>query len=185
MTYITGINRIVYRSVGFVTGLTVTGYFWSPTSVKSALQTFTEVEEGLYYCDFDFTASGAWMGLFYENAVVKASGVFRTAAETSVAAVLAAIQSLNDISTSEVNTEIVDALTTDTYDEPGKENPGVDISLADKISYLYKVWRNKKELNSTTNKRLLYNDAGDIVDQERDLTDNGTVFTEGEVAEGS
>lgn len=75
--YTTGVNRIVYKSAGFVAGLTVTAYFWSPTLVKSALQTFTEVELGLYYLDYNFASTGTYMGLFYENDVAKTSGVFR------------------------------------------------------------------------------------------------------------
>ena len=75
--YTTGVNRIVYRSVGFAAGLTVTAYFWSPTLVKSALQTFTEVELGLYYLDYDFASAGTYMGTFYEGGVATASGVFR------------------------------------------------------------------------------------------------------------
>lgn len=75
--YTTGSNRIVYRSVGFATGLTVTAYIWSPALVKSDLQTFTEVELGLYYLDYDFASLGTYFGLFYEGGVAKASGVFR------------------------------------------------------------------------------------------------------------
>ena len=75
--YTTGVNRIVYRSVGFATGLTVTAYIWSPTLVKSALQTFTEVELGLYYLDYNFASLGTYMGTFYEGGTAKASGVFR------------------------------------------------------------------------------------------------------------
>lgn len=75
--YTTGSNTIVYRSVGFTTGLTVTGYLWNPSKEKSALQTFDELELGLYYKDFNFNVAGTWMGVFYENDVAKASGVFR------------------------------------------------------------------------------------------------------------
>ena len=75
--YTTGINRIVYRSVGFAAGLTVTAYIWSPTLVRSALQTFTDLELGLYYLDFDFASVGTYMGTFYEEGVATASGVFR------------------------------------------------------------------------------------------------------------
>ena len=75
--YTTGVNRIVYRSVGFATGLTVTAYIWSPTLVRSALQTFIEVELGLYYLDYNFTSVGTYMGTFYEGGVSTASGVFR------------------------------------------------------------------------------------------------------------
>lgn len=75
--YTTGINRIVYRAESFVAGKVVTAHFWSPTLVKSALQTFTEVELGLYYLDYNFANMGTYLGLFYENGVAKASGVFR------------------------------------------------------------------------------------------------------------
>lgn len=189
MDYITGTNKIVYRSVGFSVGLTITGYFWNPSNVKSSLQTFTEVAEGLYYCNFDFDITGTWMGLFYENAVVKASAVFKVkeaaATSSAVAAVSAAVGALNDISTSDVNAEIVDALATDTYAEPGKETPASTTSLSAKISYLYKEWRNKKQLSKLTKKQLLYNDAGDTVDQERDVDDDGNVFTKSEIIEGT
>jgi len=75
--YTTGTNRIVYRSVGFAAGLTITAYIWNPTLVKSALQTFTEVELGLYYLDYNFPSPGTYMGMFYEGGVAKTSGVFR------------------------------------------------------------------------------------------------------------
>jgi len=75
--YTTGANRIVYKAESFATGKTVTAYFWSPALVKSALQTFTEVELGLYYLDYNLVSTGTYLGLFYENAVAKASGVFR------------------------------------------------------------------------------------------------------------
>lgn len=75
--YTTGVNRIVYRSVGFVAGLIVTGYIWSPTLAKSDLQTLAEVELGLYYLDYDFADAGTYMGMFYEAGISKASGVFR------------------------------------------------------------------------------------------------------------
>ena len=75
--YTTGTNRIAYRAESFATGKTVTAFIWSPALVKSALQTFTEVELGLYYLDYNFASIGTYLGLFYENAVAKASGVFR------------------------------------------------------------------------------------------------------------
>ncbi len=73
----TGVNRIVYKAWGFGTSKTVTAYLWSPTLGKSALQTFTEIEFGLYYLDFNFSSIGAWTVLFYENGVAKDFGVYR------------------------------------------------------------------------------------------------------------
>lgn len=75
--YTTGVNRVVYRSVGFATALVVTAYFWSPTLVRSAIQTFTEVEMGLYRLDYNFAALGTYMGKFFEGGVPTTSGVFR------------------------------------------------------------------------------------------------------------
>src|SRR6185436_12939945 len=58
-------------------------------------------------------------------------------------ATAASIAALNNLSAAQVNAEVVDALATDTYAEPGQEAPGATVSLARKISYLYKLLRNK------------------------------------------
>lgn len=75
--YKTGINRIVYKAQGFAEGKAVKAYLWSPSLEKSALQTFTEIELGLYYLDYNFTSAGTWIGLFYENDIAKTFGTFR------------------------------------------------------------------------------------------------------------
>ena len=71
----TGSQRVFYRAIGFQTGVTVTAYLWSPTLVKSALQTLTEIEEGLYYLDYNFTSLGAWPVILMEEG---AKTVFET-----------------------------------------------------------------------------------------------------------
>jgi len=75
----TGLARLYYRAAKFQVGLTVTAYLWSPATppVKSALQTFTELSEGLYYLDFNFTALGGWGALFYENGAATTFGVWQ------------------------------------------------------------------------------------------------------------
>lgn len=83
---------------------------------------------------------------------------------------------------SDVNAEVVDALATDTYGEPGQGAPGATISLAAKINYLFKAWRNKSDQTSSTYR--LYNDAGSAVDQKASVADNGTTATKGEVVAG-
>lgn len=93
--YTTGENRIVYRSIGFAAGLTVTAYIWNPDLVKSAEQTFKELELGLYYLDYDFAAAGTYMGVFYEGGVAKASGVFRVTEIVVDEAALTAIKGTN------------------------------------------------------------------------------------------
>lgn len=82
--YSIGVNRIVYRSVSFATGQTVTAYFWNPSLTKSALQTFTELELGLYYLDYNFTTCGTYLALVFENGVSKQSGVFRVSSLASL-----------------------------------------------------------------------------------------------------
>jgi len=88
--YSVGVNRIIYKAENFTAGKTVTAYFWNPSLERSALQTFFEVSDGLYYLDYDFAASGTHFGLFYENDVKKAMGIFR------VTALKATIDKLDD-----------------------------------------------------------------------------------------
>lgn len=81
-----------------------------------------------------------------------------------------------------VNAEVVDALNTDTYAEPGQATPAATASLAAKIGYLYKAWRNRKTQTATT--YSLFNDDATTVDQKATVSDNGTTFDSGEIATG-
>ena len=72
-----GTHRLIYKAEAFGISKTVTAYIWDPDLTKSALQTFTPVEEGLYYLDYAFAAAGVHFGKFYENDVAKTTGVFR------------------------------------------------------------------------------------------------------------
>lgn len=82
----------------------------------------------------------------------------------------------------DVNAEVVDTLNTDTYAEPGQGTPGATISLAAKINYLYKAWRNRS--TQTASQYTLYNDDGTTVDQKATVSDDGTTADKGEVATG-
>jgi len=73
----TGEHRLIYKSETFVEGLTVTAYIWSPALVKSDLQEFTEISDGLYYLDYNFSDSGTYAGMFYESGVKKSAGAIR------------------------------------------------------------------------------------------------------------
>ena len=76
-SFATGSGRIFYKASGFQTGLTVTAYLWSPSLVQSALQTLTEISDGLYYLDYDFDAVGSWPMLFLEDDVRASFAVMR------------------------------------------------------------------------------------------------------------
>lgn len=81
-----------------------------------------------------------------------------------------------------VNAEVVDALATDTYAEPGQGTPSATTTLAAKVNYLYKAWRNKKD--QTASLFQLYADDASTVDQKASSTSDGTTTTIGEIATG-
>jgi len=91
----------------------------------------------------------------------------------------ATVSSRSTVTTSQVNAEVVDALNVDTYAEPGSGAPGTTISLAQKIGYLYKAFRNKVTQTSTEYK--LFADDESTVHQKATVSDDGTTFTRGEV----
>jgi len=99
------------------------------------------------------------------------------------ASVSADIAALNDLSAADVNAQVVDALATDTYAEPGQGAPGATLSLAAKINYLYKNWRNKKTQTSTA--WTLFADDTTTADQKSTVSDDGTTATKGEVGTGA
>ncbi len=92
------------------------------------------------------------------------------------------VTGFNDISSAQVNAEVVDGLNVDTYAEPGQGAPGATISLAAKINYLYKAWRNKKTQTATL--YTLFNDAETVADQKATHSDDGTTYTSGEIVTG-
>jgi hypothetical protein len=66
--------------------------------------------------------------------------------------------------------------------EPGQGVPPASTSVADKLAYLYKAWRNKKEQTATT--WSLYDDAGTTVGQKATVSDNGTTAAKQKIASG-
>lgn len=82
----------------------------------------------------------------------------------------------------QVKTQVVAALSTDTYGEPGQGNPAATLDLATKVAYLYKAWRNKT--TQTNNTLSLFNDDTVTVDQKATVSDDGTTYSRGEIATG-
>lgn len=89
----------------------------------------------------------------------------------------AAISSRSTVTTAQVNTEVVDALATDTYAEPASV-PAATASLAAKVGWLFALARNKLTQTATT--QTLRNDAdtGNIATSAH--SDDGTTHTRGE-----
>lgn len=82
----------------------------------------------------------------------------------------------------DVKTQAVAALNTDTYTEPGQGAPGVTVTLAQKIGYLYKAWRNLNK--QTASGQTLYSDDGVTVDQKATISDDGTTFQKSKIVSG-
>ena len=78
----------------------------------------------------------------------------------------------------QVNTQVVDALATDTYAEPTGV-PGATVSIAEKTGRVYQALRNALVVDSNTSKLQFKNDGGTII-WEKDLTDAGGVYEETE-----
>lgn len=97
-------------------------------------------------------------------------------------ATAASIAALNNLSAAQVNAEVVDALATDTYAEPGQGTPAATASLAAKINYLYKNWRNRK--TQTSGVWNLYADDATTVDQKATVADDGTTGSKTEIITG-
>lgn len=88
------------------------------------------------------------------------------------------IAALNNLSAAQVNAEVVDALSTDTYAEPGAGAPAATISLAAKINYLYKFMRNR--VTVTGSEINVYNDDATTAAHKSTHSDNGTTYDRGE-----
>jgi len=69
-----------------------------------------------------------------------------------------------------------------TYAEPGQEVPASTTTLAGKIGYLYKSWRNRS--TSSTTEIKLYNDDAVTVDQKLTHSDDATTYDRGEFGTG-
>jgi hypothetical protein len=89
---------------------------------------------------------------------------------------------LSTTAKSDVNGEVLHVINVDTYAEPGQGAPGATISLAAKINYLFKAWRNKS--TQTASQYSLYADDTTTVDQKASVSDDGTTFSRGELATG-
>ena len=94
----------------------------------------------------------------------------------------ATIGSLNDLSTADINAQVLDVLNVDTFAQPGQESPAATTTIVNMVSYLYKGMRNKYTQTST--EFNLYADDGSTVDQKSTISDDTTTFTRGEIATG-
>ena len=89
------------------------------------------------------------------------------------------LSGLNDLSAAEVNAQVLDVLSVDTFAELAAP-PAATSSLKDKITWLFMYARNK--VTQTAAQRKVYLDDGTTVAGTSATSDNGTTFTKGEDA---
>ena len=127
-------------------------------------------------------------GTFGQGVASVASGgitaaTFATDAITSTALASSAVteiqSGLSTLTAGQVNAEVVDALATDTYAEPGSV-PAATASLAAKVNWLFMLARNKRLTTASADKVRNDADSGDVATAT--LSDDGTTFTRGEYA---
>jgi len=82
----------------------------------------------------------------------------------------------------DVNAEVLDVVNVDTYAEPGQILPAATASLAVKINFLYKAWRNRS--TQTAAQYRLYADDSTTIDQKATFADDTTTADRGEIAAG-
>jgi len=81
--YYVGKRRIVYKSVGFITGLNVSVDMYFSSGEKESGINLIEIENGLYYFNYFFPTKGMYTGIFYENGIKKIAQNFRVIIEPS------------------------------------------------------------------------------------------------------
>ncbi len=86
------------------------------------------------------------------------------------------VNSLGATAKSEVNAEVLDVLTVDTFAEPGSV-PSATATLKDKIGWMQSLSRNKVTQTSTT--QVLRNDADGANISSSTVSDDGTTFIRG------
>ena len=79
---------------------------------------------------------------------------------------------------------VVDSIETEMADsgEPAQGAPPETATLAEKVSWLYKAWRNKK--TQTATQISVFADDGTTVDHKATISDDGTTATIGEMESG-
>lgn len=88
------------------------------------------------------------------------------------------IASLNDLSAAQVNAEVVDVLTVDTYASDLSAPPASNSTILDKLSWILMAFRNRR--NATATQEQIYKDDATTVAGTSVISDDGTTTERGE-----
>ena len=161
-----------------VTTGTPVGYTTLDDGAQTAIGDVTPVHKGNGQWTFDLTAAemnGDLVGLvFTHTSAMSVHCLIKTETKT--------LSEINDISTADVNAEVLDVMNVDTHAEPAQGTPGGTVSIFDKINLIYKVLIAKK--TATATEISIYNSAGTVVDHKRAISDDSTTYTEDEIVSG-
>jgi hypothetical protein len=160
-----------------VTTGTVNGFRTLDGVTQTAL-TNTEVHEGNGQWSVDLTAAemnGDVVGLLFTHTLA-VNVHFTIKTDTKI------VSELNDLTTANVNAQVLDVMDTDTFSLPAQGAPPLTPTFRQAVMWLYKFLRNEKRATAT--EITLYNDAGTVVDSKRTISDDGTTYTEEEVITG-
>lgn len=174
-----GVGTITY----IATYNTGSGAFTLEENALATLDTTSKVKVYPAAKGFPSAAvSAIQSGLATAAALATVDGIVDAILDDTNTSIPALIAALNNLSAAQVNAEVVDALATDTYAEPGQGTPAATASLATKLGYVYKRMRNRQ--TQTAAAFNLYNDDGVTVDQKATVSDDGTTYERGELTTG-
>lgn len=176
------VNSIPNATAGAAGGLFIAGTNAATTVTTSLTTTFTGNLTGSVASVTGAVGSVTGAVGSVTGAVGSVTGSVGSVSGNVAGNVTGSIGSLAAQAKTDVNNEVLDVLVTDTFTEPGQGAPGVNISLKDKIGYLYKAFRNRITQTSTT--LSIYADDATTVDQKSTTTDDGTTYSRGEISTG-
>lgn len=152
------------------------------TSAKFAAGAITAAAIATDAIDADALAADAIAEINVTVDTAISDAALATAAELAKVPKSDGTATWNATALASINAQVVDGLNVDTYAEPGQGAPGATLSLAAKIGFLYKAWRNRS--TQTASQYSLYNDDASTVDHKASFSDNGTTADRGEIATG-
>jgi len=92
------------------------------------------------------------------------------------------ITGFNDLSAAQVNAEVLDVLTVDTFTQPAQGAPPATTTILNMLRYQYKAWRNRLTQTATT--YSLFADDQVTVDHKATISNDGVTFQKGQVTSG-
>jgi hypothetical protein len=176
------VNSIPNATAGATGGLFIAGTNAATTVTSSLTTTFTGNLTGSVGSVTGSVGSVTGAVGSVTGAVGSVTGTVGGVTGNVSGNVTGSVGSLAAQAKTDVNNEVLDVLVTDTFSEPGQGAPGVNISLKDKIGYLFKFMRNKVTQTSTT--LSIFADDTSTVDHKATVSDDGTTYTRSEISTG-